>query len=490
MKFGLRQVAEFLGLPASTDADAMVTGWSVDSRSLLAGDLFFALRGPNHDGHNYIGEVFRKGAAAVVVDQEIPDSQAPPRRILRVADALQGLQQLASRARQSWGGRVVAVTGSAGKTTTKDIISEMLAEGFHTAKNEGNLNNHVGLPLSVLRFDKNAELAVLEMGMNHAGEIRRLAEIARPETGVVTNVGWAHIEEFDSIEGISAAKRELIEALPPEGTAVLNADDPRVAEFQGVMRRILLPHGRGSEWAPPVDDLLQSRDRQGAVVLYGQSPNADVRAEGVQYCSNGVKFRVGDVEFESSLTGKHGVSNLLAGIATAGVYGIPPDRLTSRVKKISIGKMRGERFHHGGVLVYNDCYNSNPDAARAMLDVLRDSPAHRRIAVLGEMLELGRWAETLHRDVGIYAAESGINVLVGIRGAACHMLDAAKRAGLRADAAFFFEDPAEAGRLARSLAEPGDAILFKGSRGVHVEQALQEFLGAPSGEGACAEGSH
>src|SRR5215469_11675211 len=231
MKFGLRQVAEFLGLPASTDADAMVTGWSVDSRSLLAGDLFFALRGPNDDGHNYIGEVFRKGAAAVVVDQEILDSQAPPRRILRVADALQGLQQLASRAKQSWGGRVVAVTGSAGKTTTKDIISEMLAEGFHTAKNEGNLNNHVGLPLSLLRFDENAELAVLEMGMNHAGEIRRLTEIARPETGVVTNVGWAHIEEFDSIEGIAAAKRELIEALPTEGAAVLNADDPRVAGF-------------------------------------------------------------------------------------------------------------------------------------------------------------------------------------------------------------------------------------------------------------------
>jgi UDP-N-acetylmuramoyl-tripeptide--D-alanyl-D-alanine ligase len=152
--------------------------------------------------------------------------------------------------------------------------------------------------------------------------------------------------------------------------------------------------------------------------------------------------------------------------------------------------MRGERFHHRGVLVYNDCYNSNPDAARAMLDVLRDSPAHRRIAVLGEMLELGRWAEPLHRDVGSYAAESGINVLVGIRGAACHMLDAAKRAGLRADAAFFFEDPAEAGRFARSLAQPGDAILFKGSRGVHVEQALHEFLGAPSGEEACAEGSH
>jgi UDP-N-acetylmuramoyl-tripeptide--D-alanyl-D-alanine ligase len=465
MKFQLRQVAEFLELPASGCAEAMATGWSVDSRSLEPGDLFFALRGPNHDGHDYIREVFRKGAAAVVVDQEIPDGQAPPGRILRVADVLQGLQQLASRARQSWGGGVVAVTGSAGKTTTKDILAEMLAESFSTGKNEGNLNNHVGLPLSLLRFDENADLAVLEMGMNHAGEIRRLAEIARPETGVVTNVGWAHIEEFDSIEGIAAAKRELIEALPAEGTAVLNADDPRVAAFQRY-------------------------SRAKACATYGQAPEADVRAQDVRYSSDGLKFRVGEVEFESSLAGRHGVSNLLAGIAAAGAYGIAPDRLVERVKKISLGKMRGERFHHGGVLVYNDCYNSNPDAARVMLDLLRDSPANRRIAVLGEMLELGRWAETLHRDVGSYAAESGINVLVGIRGAACHMLDAAKRAGLRADAAFFFEDPAEAGRLARSLARPGDAILFKGSRGVHVEQALHEFLGASSGEGASAEGSH
>jgi UDP-N-acetylmuramoyl-tripeptide--D-alanyl-D-alanine ligase len=446
MKFSLRQVAEFLELPGG--AGAPVTGWSVDSRTLEPGDLFFALRGPNHNGHDYIGEVFRKGAVAVVVDEEISAGEAPPGRVLRMENALQGLQRLAHRARQSWGGRVVAVTGSAGKTTTKDIIAEMLAEGVPTAKSQGNLNNQVGLPLSLLRLDENARVAVLEMGMNHAGEIRTLAGIAQPDTGVVTNVGWAHIEEFDSIEGIAAAKRELVESLPPEGIAVLNADDPRT-----------------SAWRAP------------RAVLYGLSEGADVRGEDVEYSAEGVKFRVGGTAFESPLLGRHGVSNLLAGIAVAGIYGIAPDRLRERVKKIFPTKMRGERFHHRGVLVYNDCYNSNPDAARAMLDVLRDTPANRRIAVLGEMLELGHWAETLHRDVGSYAAGSGIHVLVGIRGAACHMLDAAKRAGLRSDAAFFFEDPVEAGRLLRSLAEPGDAILFKGSRGVQVEKALQEFVG-------------
>ena len=181
------------------------------------------------------------------------------------------------------------------------------------------------------------------------------------------------------------------------------------------------------------------------------------------------------------MTGRHIVSNLLAGIAVAGIYGITPDRLKDRVRNIQPGKMRGERLQHLGILVFNDCYNSNPDAARAMLAVLRDTPARRRIAVLGEMLELGRWAEPLHRDVGNYAAQCGIDVLVGLCGAACYMLDAAKRSGLRADAAFFFDDPVPAGQLVRSLAQPGDAVLFKGSRGVHVERALEQFLASQEG---------
>jgi UDP-N-acetylmuramoyl-tripeptide--D-alanyl-D-alanine ligase len=448
MKLSLLRVAEFLGLQAG--AGATVTGWSVDSRTLKPGDLFFALRGPNHDGHAYAREVFEKGAVAVVVDREVDGSAAPPGRVLRVADSLQALQQLAARARKSWGGRVVAVTGSAGKTTTKDLIAEMLAEEFRTSKSQGNLNNHVGVPLSLLRVDDAAQVAVIEMGMNHAGEIRQLAEWASPETGVVTNVGPAHMENFDSLDAVAAAKRELIEALPGEGTAVLNADDPRVSRF--------------------------AASHRGRTVRFGLSPDADVRGEDIELSPDGVSFRVGAARFESSLSGVHNVSNLLAAIATAGVYGIAPERLTARIRNFTPPKMRGESFHHQGVLVFNDCYNSNPDALRAMLDVLKQTPARKRIAVLGEMLELGHWAEPLHREVGDYVAKSGINVLVGIRGAACYMVDAAQRAGLRADAAFFFDDPREAGRLVRSLAAPGDAILFKGSRGVHVEQALEQFL--------------
>lgn len=445
MKFSLRAVADALGVSLPANPDAIVTGWSVDSRTLQPGELFFALRGPVNDGHAHVTEVFEKGALAAVVEEG-----AGGGRLLRVDDSLRALQKLAAWARREWRGDVVAVTGSAGKTTTKDVIAEMLATEIATAKNQGNLNNHVGLPLSLLRLDETARVAVLEMGMNHAGEIRELAAIARPDVGVVTNVGYAHIENFESVEDIAAAKRELVEALGDRGTAVLNADDERVAAFATVH------HGR--------------------TILYGQSPDAQVRAEDVEYGSPGVRFRVGRVPFESALSGRHSVSNLLAGIAVAGVFGIPPDRLKERVQQLTPGKMRGERLQHNGVLIFNDCYNSNPDAVRAMLEVVRDTPARRRIAVLGEMLELGRWAEPLHRDVGNYAAMCGFDVLVGIRGAACFMVDAVKRAGLTAAAAFFFDDPQEAGRLVRTLAQPGDVILFKGSRGVHVERALEEFL--------------
>ena len=249
--------------------------------------------------------------------------------------------------------------------------------------------------------------------------------------GVVTNVGWAHIENFDSIEGIAAAKRELIESLPADGTAVLNADDPRVAAFA---RRASRPH----------------RSRMDC------RPKPMFAREDVESLPEGVKFRVGGRDFESPAHGPPQRFESSRRNRRGRRLWNPARSPAPKVSGISAPEKCAENVSsHDGILVYNDCYNSNPDAVRAMLDVLRDTPARRRIAVLGEMLELGRWAEPLHRDVGNYAAESGVDVLVGIRGAACYMLDAAKRAGLRADAAFFFEDPAEAGRLARSLARTG-----------------------------------
>jgi UDP-N-acetylmuramoyl-tripeptide--D-alanyl-D-alanine ligase len=186
------------------------------------------------------------------------------------------------------------------------------------------------------------------------------------------------------------------------------------------------------------------------------------------------------VRFESALLGRHSVLNILAGLAVASLYGLRPAQLANVVKDLAASSMRGERLVHAGVLILNDCYNSNPDAARVMIDVLRETPAKRRIAVLGEMLELGRWSEALHREVGSYVAASGIDVLVGIRGEACHLVDAARQSGLAVDGAFFFPDPQSAGEHLRRIARPGDVILLKGSRGTHVEHALERFLARPN----------
>jgi UDP-N-acetylmuramoyl-tripeptide--D-alanyl-D-alanine ligase len=444
MTLDLQEVARAMRA-AGNPPPVKVTGWSVDTRTQNPGDLYFALRGPNHDGHDFAASAAARGAAGVVVER----TTGAPNELL-VSDTLKALQELAAWARAKWGGTAIGVTGSAGKTTTKDAIAHLLAVELAVGKTAGNFNNHVGVPLSILSLPDGCRAAVLEIGMNRAGEIRALAAIAKPDVGVVTNVGYAHAEHFDSIEGVAAAKRELIEALPRAGVAVLNADDPRVLAFRGA--------------------------HAGRSVTFGLSEGADVRAEAVEYGTDGSRFRAVGVDFETGLAGRHAVMNLLAALAVARVFGIAPERLREPVRTFAAGKMRGQRSEHNGVVVWNDCYNSNPEAAQSMIDVLRQTPAGRRIAVLGEMLELGRAAEELHRQVGRYAAEHGIDWLIGIRGQARSMVEAAVAAGLPRGRARFFEDPAEAGECARQTARPGDAILFKGSRGVRVERAMERFL--------------
>src|ERR1019366_127265 len=485
MTLNLQEVARAMGA-GSHPPPLEVAGWSVDTSTQNPGDVFFALRGPNHDGHDFLAAAAEKGASAVVVgrtpwsatdapvgsshleDADIvpPDDagRGRPARIggsappmvqdpiqLLVPDTEQDLQDLAAWARQKWGGPIVAVTGSAGKTTSKDAIAHLLETAFPVVgKTNGNFNNHVGVPLSLLRLPDACHVGVIEIGMNHAGEIRQLAAIAKPNVGVVTNVGYAHVEFFDSIEGIAAAKRELIEGLPPDGVAVLNADDPRVSRF--------------GEAYP------------GRTVTFGFSEAADVRAEHVEHGADGSRFRALGVDFESAMSGRHAVMNLLAAIAVAHVFGIAPEVLRPAVASFTVGNMRGQRTLHQGIVIWNDCYNSNPEAAQSMLEVLAETPAVRRIAVLGEMLELGLSSDELHRQVGQYAgryaAGRRVGLVVGGGGAARAMVGAARRAGVEAE---FFEDPAEAGERARQVARPGDAVLFKGSRGVKVEKALERF---------------
>jgi len=448
MTLAFQDVATALGSKAKAPG-LRISGWSVDSRTVAPADLFFALRGAHHDGHDHVAGAFERGAVAAVVDREL--NVDVTETLLHVKDSYNALASLAAWARRQWNGTVVAVTGSAGKTTTKDSIAHLLDSFLAVGKTVGNYNNHVGLPLSILRLPDEARVAVLELGMNHAGEIRQLAEIARPDIGVVTNVGYAHAGNFRSLEEVGSAKRELIESLGPGGTAVLNADDERVSRFCEIHR--------------------------GETISFGFSEGADVRALAMERTELGTRFRLeGTGWVETTLEGRHGIRNILAALAVGRVFGLAAAELAEQVRTLEPIPMRGRRIDHKGISIIDDCYNSNPEAVRAMLELLGETPARRRIAVLGEMLELGRWAEELHRDAGRRVAECGIDVLVGIRGAARHLADAAVEAGLPAGAAYFFHEPEQAGDHLKTLASEGDVILFKGSRGACVDLALERFL--------------
>lgn len=439
------------GCNASAIPEATLTSYSTDSRTLQPGALFFALQGPTHDGHDHVAAAFERGALAVVVAHPVDHPGAQ----LVVGDTLAALQHLARAARERWGGdasrRVVGITGSAGKTTTKEAIAALLATSFQIGKTSGNLNNHIGVPLSILNVPEGATVAVLEIGMNHPGEIRDLAAIVRPHIGVVTNVGTAHIESFDSIDGIALAKRELVEALPADGVAILNADDERVRRFAEI--------------------------HPGRSIFYGTAEESELRATDIAWRADGCEFTLRDVgRFSCPLPARGGLMTALAALATARAFDLDLERLKDAVAALEPPKMRLQRIERNGMVIWDDCYNSNPEAACMMLDLLAVTPAVRRIAVLGEMRELGTWAEELHREVGRHAVQCEVSVLVGIRGAARHLVDAARGAGLSAGAAYFFDEPQAAGQFLKTLARPGDSILFKGSRGTRVELALEEFL--------------
>ncbi len=295
--------------------------------------------------------------------------------------------------------------------------------------------------------------------MNHAGEIRALAAIARPDIGVVTNVGYAHVEFFDSIDGVAAAKRELIEALPPDGIAVLNADDARVRAFREA--------------------------HPGRTVTFGFSEDADVRAEAFESSSADAaggpsltRFRALGVDFETTLSGRHGVMNLLAAIAVARVFDIAPERLREAVRRFSAGKMRGERTEHHGVAIWNDCYNSNPEASQSMIDVLRETPARRRVRGAGRDAGTGPGCrKNCTASVGRYAADHGVDFLIGVHGQARVMVEEAVRGGDSGEPGALLRGRLRSRRIsARRLARSGDAVLFKGSRGVRVERALERFM--------------
>ena len=449
MKLPLSRIAEFTSSAGEFDDTAIAQGYSIDSRTIRSGELFFAVIGERLNGHDYVDQALEKGAIAAVVRKDEAVRYGPKAKLLLVDDTLLALQNLATAVRRLWGKRLVAVTGSAGKTTTKESIAQVLSTKFRVLKSEGNFNNHFGLPLMLLKLAPDHDIAVIEMGMSHSGEIAALAKIALPEIGVVTNVAPVHLEFFDSIEGIARAKRELIDALPSQGTAILNADDELVSKF--------------------------GESFQGKVVTYGTRPSANVRAENIEsQGAAGTTFEVvaaGQREkVRLPLIGAHNVLNSLAAVSVALQCGVALLESAKSLAELAAPAKRGEVIQLGNITVINDCYNSNPKALEAMVNALAGMPAKRRIVVAGEMLELGPTAEEAHQASGRQMAARKIDVLLGVRGLALDMVESAQQAGVQAK---FVATAEEAGEWLARETRDGDVVLMKASRGVKLERALE-----------------
>jgi UDP-N-acetylmuramoyl-tripeptide--D-alanyl-D-alanine ligase len=457
--------------------DKEIVGFSIDSRTTGAGELFFALsqsdyaragfNGTFADAHRYIPQAFSQGAVAAVARRERVEEdaglQAIAHKLLLVEDAIAALQTLARKVYEGWARPVVAITGSAGKTTAKELTAHLLkAAGRRVLKSERNYNNGLGLPLAVLqmvtegRRPEQFDLAVLEMGMSSpTHEIERLCKITPPDIGVELLVAPVHLEHLGTIENIAAAKAELIEGLKPGGTAVLNADDERVIAMRGL--------------------------HDGPVVTFGVDNAADVMAADVDTSRFGrSRFRLrtplGEADAVLRMPGRHNLMNALAAAAVASCYGIKPEEIAGALKSVAPAKMRGEVIDFAaGFTVVDDSYNSNPRSLLGIVHTIAESraKAKRRIVIAGEMLELGPEGARMHREAGAEIARAGIDALWGVRGLAREMVEGARSAGMSDGAARFFETSEQAGATICEEAGEGDLVLVKGSRGVETDKVVK-----------------
>jgi UDP-N-acetylmuramoyl-tripeptide--D-alanyl-D-alanine ligase len=448
------------GYLAAGPTGAPIGGFSIDSRTVRPGDLFFAIKGDRLDGHGFVGEALRRGACgAVISDSHLLDSPdvAGAAVLIILKDTTWALQALARYVRRASGANVVAVTGSAGKSTTKEIAAAFLSTRYGVFRNEGNLNNHIGLPLSLLELRHQPEIAVVEFGMNHAGEIGTLVGIAEPEVRVWTNVGPAHLGFFGTMDAIADAKAELLEKALPENVLIANADDDRVM-------------ARAPRFA-------------GRVATFGIHHRADVHAGSVQQLGiDGlvieVETPIGELELRTPLSGEGNAANLLAGVAVAITFGVPLEDIAACAPGLKPMAHRGEVTRLAdGTAILDDSYNSNPAALSGALGLLRSETRYaRRVAVLGEMLELGANSEALHRTSGDEAAASGLGLLVAVGGPGAEALAReAVHAGMSGDAVHYVPASEEAAALAASLVRPGDLVLVKGSRGIRTDLVVERL---------------
>jgi UDP-N-acetylmuramoyl-tripeptide--D-alanyl-D-alanine ligase len=429
-----------------------LVGVSIDSRTLAAGELFVAIVGPRFDGHDFLGNAAEAGAAAALVSEEVATPAGFD--LVRVPDTTQALAELARFVRRRVTAPVVAITGSTGKTTTKEMTAHLLSTAGPVLRTQGNLNNQYGLPLMLLRLRAEHRFAVFELGMSAAGELRNLSGICEPDVAVITNVAPVHLEFFASVDAIADAKAEILEGLRPSGAAVLNGDDPRVRAI-GAPRRDVLWFGHDRAYA--------------------------VSAEGWRGTAHGMRFdlvvggRTQDVALP--LAGPHFMMNFLAATAVATHLGIELRAIADAALNLRPAAHRGEVVRlKENVTLIDDSYNSNPFAVEAAVRSLGLAGGRRRVAFLGDMLELGSQARALHLETGRKVG-AGLDALVGVGPLSHATLEGAREAGVGADELHHFADSGQAAGEVAALVRPGDAVLVKGSRGVHMEAVVEAITG-------------
>jgi UDP-N-acetylmuramoyl-tripeptide--D-alanyl-D-alanine ligase len=451
----LGEIASALNLPLKKSRNSLVGQVTTDSRSVQKDALFVALKGERFDGHDFVVEAFQKGAAAVLVDEPIPEG---PGVLFRVPDAPRALQDLASYYREKFLFPVIAVTGTNGKTTTKEMTAGVLSTHYTVMKTEGNFNNLIGLPLSLFKWSRSGELAVVEMGMNHFGEIKRLCEVARPTHGVITNIGKGHLEFLKDEAGVARAKAELLESLAVKGLAFLNGDDPHLRPY---------------------------RQTAGKTITFGFDKGCDLAGKDPGYDRFGFpKMTVEGQFIRLSIPGRHNLSNALAAIAVGRAFGIPWAEIQENLWRFKGLDNRAEPLRLSGLLILNDTYNANPSSMEQALLMLRDTVGiNRRLAVLGDMLELGETDFQEHVRVGELASSLGFNALYCTGKNMKQAAEAARRNGIRR--AEWFDSKTKLIKALLPEMAPGDGILVKGSRGMKMEdvvEAVKNHLKKTSGE--------
>ncbi len=448
----LSQIAQLAAASLSSgEGTVVINKVSTDSRTIKPGELFVALRGENFEGHDFVEAAAKAAATGALVDLNWTGSVPNNFVLLRATDTLQAYQTLAANYRRSLALKVLAITGSNGKTSTKDFAAAVLGRRFRVTKTEANFNNHVGLPRTILEATSEDEVAVWEIGMNHPGEIAALSKIAAPDAAIITNIGVAHIEFMGSREAIAIEKGALAEAVEPQGTVILNADDP-------------------------FSEGIAARTR--AKVVFAGTTDGAVRAIEIRQSADGSEFTIVEgahrCRAQLPVAGSHMVQNALLAVAAGRAFGLSLEECAAGLAAAPLTKARLQIKEIGGLQFLDDSYNANPDSMKAALRTLVELDAEgKRIAVLGEMRELGAESQRGHREVGETAATLGVNQLITIGDAAELIAEGARTAGLNKVSSA--GSTREAARLLGEIAEPGDLVLIKGSRAARTEEVIEQF---------------